>query len=77
MGSDRGQVIAYVNGQRFTGDPRSIPLDVHAVIRLNTGSYTAKALHLPSRSVRGTAVISTGQILEQKHSHRIHTLRSP
>ena len=33
-----GTVIAYVNGQRYTGDPRSIPLTAHAVIQLDVGT---------------------------------------
>jgi hypothetical protein len=33
-----GPVVAYVNGKRFSGDPRSIPLDAHAVIQLDVGS---------------------------------------
>jgi len=33
----RGQVTAYVNGQRFTGDPRSIPFGAHSVIQLDVG----------------------------------------
>jgi hypothetical protein len=31
-------VTAYVDGRRFTGDPRSIPLRAHAVIQLDVGS---------------------------------------
>jgi hypothetical protein len=41
VGSSRGTVIAYVNGQRYTGDPRGIPLTAHAVIQLNVGSDLA------------------------------------
>jgi hypothetical protein len=33
-----GPVVAYVNGKRFTGSPRSIPLDPHAAIQLDVGS---------------------------------------
>jgi hypothetical protein len=38
VGPNSGQVIAYVNGQRFDGDPRSIPLGAHTVIQLNVGT---------------------------------------
>ena len=41
LGPDTGPVIAYVNGQRYTGDPRSIPLQAHAVIQLDVGSDVA------------------------------------
>lgn len=36
-----GTVIAYVNGQRYDGDPRQIPLQAHAVIQLNVGTDVA------------------------------------
>lgn len=38
VGPDTGPVTAYLNGQRFTGDPRTIPLTSHAVIQLNVGT---------------------------------------
>jgi hypothetical protein len=38
VGSARGQVTAFVDGQPFNGDPRSIPLDAHSVIQLDVGS---------------------------------------
>jgi hypothetical protein len=38
VGPTRGRVTAYVDGRRFTGDPRSIPLRAHAVIQLDVGS---------------------------------------
>ncbi len=41
VGSDKGTVIAYVNGQRYSGDPRDIPLEAHAVIQLNVGTDVA------------------------------------
>jgi hypothetical protein len=41
VAGDRGTVTAYVNGQRYTGDPRSIPLTAHALIQLNVGSDVA------------------------------------
>lgn len=37
VGPATGPVIAYVNGQRWTGDPRAIPLTAHAVIQLDVG----------------------------------------
>ncbi len=38
VGSAKGTVTAYVNGKRFTGDPRSIKLDPHTVIQLDVGT---------------------------------------
>jgi hypothetical protein len=38
VGPVKGSVTAYVNGKRFTADPRSIQLTPHAVIQLNVGS---------------------------------------
>lgn len=41
VGPATGTVIAYVNGQRYTGDIRSIPLNVHALIQLDVGTDVA------------------------------------
>ena len=41
VGSHTGTVVAYVNGQRYTGDPSQIPLTAHAVIQLNVGTDVA------------------------------------
>jgi hypothetical protein len=41
VAGDKGAVTAYVNGQRYTGDPRQIPLTAHAVIQLNVGTDVA------------------------------------
>ena len=41
VAGDSGAVIAYVNGQRYTGDPRSIQLTAHAVIQLDVGTDAA------------------------------------
>lgn len=38
VASYSGTVIAYVNGQRYEGDPRQIPLQEHSVIQLDVGS---------------------------------------
>jgi hypothetical protein len=38
VGPAHGQVTAFVDGQPFTGDPRSIPLNAHSVIQLDVGS---------------------------------------
>jgi len=35
-----GNVVAYVNGKQYKGDPRTIPLNAHAVIQLDVGSPT-------------------------------------
>ena len=37
LGSHRGRVIAYVNGKRYGGDPRTIILAKHAQIQLQIG----------------------------------------
>lgn len=37
VGPATGSVIAYVNGQKYTGDPSQIPLTPHAVIQLDVG----------------------------------------
>jgi hypothetical protein len=41
VGSDTGTVTAYLNGQRYSGDPRQIPLTAHAVIQLDVGTDVA------------------------------------
>lgn len=38
VGPDKGKVSAYVNGKAYTGDPRNIPLNAHAVIQLSVGA---------------------------------------
>ncbi|MGA2925955.1 MAG: hypothetical protein ABSG43_08160 [Solirubrobacteraceae bacterium] len=38
VGSATGPVTAYVNAARWTANPRSIPLDRHAVIQLDVGT---------------------------------------
>ena len=38
VASYSGNVTAYVDGTRFAGDPRSIPLSAHTVIQLNVGT---------------------------------------
>jgi len=38
VGPAHGPVTAFVDGQPFTGDPRSIPLNGHSVIQLDVGS---------------------------------------
>jgi hypothetical protein len=40
-GDAQGHVVAYVNGQLVTGDPRAIPLVSHAVIQLDVDDSTA------------------------------------
>jgi hypothetical protein len=38
VGPARGTVVAFVNGRRFIGDPRDIPLLPHGVVQLDVGS---------------------------------------
>lgn len=40
VGPARGTVIAYVNRQRYSGNPRDIPLTAHALIQLDVGTDT-------------------------------------
>jgi hypothetical protein len=40
VGPATGTVYAYVNGKPYTGDVRSIPLEVHALIQLDVGTNT-------------------------------------
>lgn len=40
VGATHGALVAYVNGQRYTGDPASIPLTAHADIQLDVGTST-------------------------------------
>jgi hypothetical protein len=40
VGPATGQVTAWVNGQPFSGNPRTIPLIAHALIQLDVGSKT-------------------------------------
>ncbi|MCL4544989.1 MAG: hypothetical protein M1118_10405 [Chloroflexi bacterium] len=35
VGSAHGPVTVYVNGQRYPGDPRSVPLSAHTVVQLD------------------------------------------
>ena len=37
LGSHRGRVVAYLNGKRYSGDPRTIILTKHAQIQLQVG----------------------------------------
>lgn len=37
VGPARGPVIAYLNGQRYAGDPRSLPLTAQALAQLDVG----------------------------------------
>src|SRR5919201_3964906 len=37
VGSAKGTVVAYVNGQQYSGNPRNIQLTNHAVIQLDVG----------------------------------------
>lgn len=38
VGPAKGPVVAFLNGQRFAGDPRDIPLDAQAAIQLDVGT---------------------------------------
>jgi hypothetical protein len=41
VGPARGTVIAYVDGKRFTGNPRDIPLGAHTLVQLDVGAEVA------------------------------------
>jgi len=38
VGPAKGHVTAYLNAKRFSGDPRTIPLQAHALIQLDVGT---------------------------------------
>jgi hypothetical protein len=38
VGPVHGAVTAFVDGQAFAGDPRSIPLNAHTLVQLDVGS---------------------------------------
>jgi hypothetical protein len=38
VGPAKGAVVAFLNGRRFTGDPRDIPLEAQGVIQLDVGT---------------------------------------
>ena len=38
VGPAKGPVVAFLNGRRFAGDPRDIPLDAQEVIQLDVGT---------------------------------------
>jgi hypothetical protein len=40
VGPVKGAVTAFVNGKKYTGDPRDIPLNAHSVIQLDLGTVT-------------------------------------
>jgi hypothetical protein len=40
VGPDRGKLTVYVDGKRFSGDPRQIPLTAHEAIQLDVGGPT-------------------------------------
>ena len=41
VGPAQGHVFVYLNGKRFSGDPRSVPLTAHALIQLSVGRDVA------------------------------------
>jgi hypothetical protein len=47
VGHDEGVVTSYVNGRRYTGNPRTIPLTNHAVIQLDIGTDVGAAPYSP------------------------------
>jgi hypothetical protein len=42
VGPVHGAVTVFVDGQSFTGDPRSIPLNAHTLIQLDVGSTSPR-----------------------------------
>jgi hypothetical protein len=40
VGAARGPVVAYLNGEQVSGDPREIPLESHALIQLDVADST-------------------------------------
>jgi hypothetical protein len=45
VGTDEGAVTSYVDGKRYSGNPRTIPLTDHAVIQLDVGRNVAPAAY--------------------------------
>ena len=43
VGPASGKVIAYLNGQRYTGDVRAIPLNAHNLVQLDVDADVAPA----------------------------------
>jgi hypothetical protein len=41
VGPDSGTLFIYLNGQKFTGDPRTIPLTKYALVQLDVGTDVA------------------------------------
>jgi hypothetical protein len=41
VGAAKGTVTAYLNGKRWTKDPKAIPLDAHYLIQLDVGAPVA------------------------------------
>ena len=49
VGPATGPVTAYVNGQRYSGNPRDIPLEAHTNVQLDVGADVApKTFTFPS-----------------------------
>jgi hypothetical protein len=49
VGDATGTTIAYVNGQRYQGDPRSIPMTSHSVIQIDiSGDVPPRAFTFPT-----------------------------
>jgi hypothetical protein len=47
LGDERGRVVAYVNGKRYRGNPRAIPLHKHAQITLELGNPPVPPSSIP------------------------------
>jgi hypothetical protein len=47
-GPARGPVVAFVDGKRWRGNPRSIPLKAHAQIQLDVGRPLVAPAHISS-----------------------------
>jgi hypothetical protein len=47
-GPARGPVVAFVDGKRWRGNPRSIPLKAHAQIQLDVGRPLVPPAHISS-----------------------------
>ena len=62
VGPARGTVVAYVNGQRFNGDPRNIPLLNLEVVQLDVGSPVVafKPMHFTVTGLCSSSCLSPG-----------------
>jgi hypothetical protein len=62
VGPAKGSVVAFVNGQRFNGNPRDVPLLPHAVLQLDVGQPVVpyQAIVFGVKGLCGSGSLSCG-----------------